>query len=130
MSIAYFFRASLKRHIRAIAALLVAAIFFGLMVGGAQPVAVGLIPSPWDKLAHASLFAVLAACIGFASGLRGRRMFLFAFSCALLIGVLDEWHQAFLPGRQAGWDDLVADAAGSLIGALLIWTYQGMRQRA
>ena len=129
MSIAYFFRDSLKRHIRAIAALLVAAIFFGLMVGGAQPVAVGLIPSPWDKLAHASLFAVLAACIGLASGLRGSRTILFAFLSALLIGVLDEWHQAFLPGRQAGWDDLVADAAGSLIGALLIWKYQGMRQR-
>ena len=128
MAIAYF-SDKLKRHMRAVAALSVAVIFIGLMVGGAQPVAVGLIPSPWDKLAHASLFAVLAACIGLASGLRGGRMILFAFSSALLIGVLDEWHQAFLPGRQAGWDDLAADAAGSLSGALLTWKYQGMRQR-
>ena len=69
-----FSRDKLKRHGRAITALLVVGILFGLFVGGAQPVAVGLIPSPWDKLAHASLFAVLAACIGLASGLRGGRV--------------------------------------------------------
>ncbi|MBK8401174.1 MAG: VanZ family protein [Propionivibrio sp.] len=124
-----FSRDNLKRHGRAITALLVVGILFGLFVGGAQPVAVGLIPSPWDKLAHASLFAVLAACIGLASGLRGGRVVLLAFAGALLVGSLDEWHQVFLPGRQAGWDDLAADAAGSLIGAVLIGAFTGRPPR-
>lgn len=35
------------------------AIIAGLFVGGAQPVAVGLIPVPWDKVVHASAFFVL-----------------------------------------------------------------------
>lgn len=91
--------------------------------------AVGLIPSPWDKLAHAGLFAVLAACIGLASGLRGGHVVLLAFAGALLVGSLDEWHQVFLPGRQAGWDDLAADAAGSLIGAVLIGAFTGRPPR-
>ena len=124
-----FSRDNLKRHGRAITALLVVGILFGLFVGGAQPVAVGLIPSPWDKLAHAGLFAVLAACIGLASGLRGGRVVLLAFAGALLVGSLDEWHQVFLPGRQAGWDDLAADAAGSLIGAVLIGAFTGRPPR-
>lgn len=101
------------------AGLLALAVPAGLWFGGAQPVAVGLVPSPWDKLAHAAVFAVLAVAIACASGLRGGRMAWFAFAGALLVGVADEWHQASLPGRLAGWDDLAADALGALAGALL-----------
>jgi VanZ family protein len=81
---------------------------------------VGLLPVPWDKVAHALVFAVLAVTIGLASGLRGWRVVLLAAGAALLIGVLDEWHQVFLPGRQAGLDDLAADVVGGLAGALLL----------
>jgi len=95
------------------------AIVLGLLLLGAQPFAVGLVPSPWDKFAHGFVFALLAAAIGLASGLRGGRMVLLAFTGALLVGVMDEWHQVFLPGRQAGWDDLAADAVGGLLGAVL-----------
>jgi VanZ family protein len=35
-----------------------------------------------------------------------------------LYGVTDEWHQSFVPGRTPAADDLVADAVGSLAGAL------------
>jgi VanZ family protein len=49
-------------------------------------------------------------------------MVLLAVGGALLVGVLDEWHQVILPGRQAGWDDLAADTVGGLIGALLVST--------
>ena len=93
----------------------------GLLVGGAQPVAVGLVPAPWDKLAHASVFAVLAAAVGHASGLRGWRMVLVAFIGAGAVGLADEWHQMFLPGRSAGWDDLAADMLGAAVGATAVW---------
>ena len=93
----------------------------GLLVGGAQPVAVGLVPAPWDKLAHASVFAVLAAAIGYASGLRGWPMVLLALGGASAVGLADEWHQVYLPGRRAGWDDLVADCVGALLGTVAVW---------
>ena len=98
--------------------LLAVAIVLALMIGGAQPVAVGLVPSPWDKLVHAVVFAVLAVSVGLASGRGGRRVLVVAFAGALLVGALDEWHQVFLPGRSAGLDDLLADAVGAAIGAL------------
>ena len=89
----------------------------GLFYGGAQPVAVGLIPAPWDKLAHVAVFAVLAGAIGYASGLRGARMWWLAFASALAVGAADEWHQLSLPGRGPGWGDLFADAVGAALGA-------------
>lgn len=95
----------------------------GLFVVGAQPVAVGLIPVPWDKVAHGVLFAGFAGLIGLAAGLlplrRGVLLGL-AFVGALAIGVADELHQATLPGRQAGWDDLAADAFGAAIGTWVL----------
>ena len=89
----------------------------GLYFGGAQPVAVGLFPSPYDKLVHASVFAVMAVAIGYASGLRGWRMLLVGWLGAVAVGALDEWHQMYLPGRSAGLDDLAADAIGAAAGA-------------
>ena len=37
-----------------------------------------------------------------------------------MIGLFDEWHQIYLPGRKAGWDDFAADVTGSLIGIALL----------
>ena len=114
------FKRALARHLRVAMVVLALGIPFGLFVLGAQPFAVGLVPSPWDKLAHGCVFAVLAAAIGLASGLRGWRMVLLAVAGAVLVGGLDEWHQVYLPGRQAGLDDLAADAVGGLVGALAV----------
>lgn len=95
-------------------------IVLGLFVLGAQPFAVGLVPSPWDKLLHFVVFAVLAAAIGLASGWRGWRLSLLVIGGALLVGGLDEWHQSYLPGRQPGWEDLAADGVGGVVGALAL----------
>jgi len=110
-----------QRVWRLVAALLAVALPVGLWVGGSQPVAVGLIPTPWDKLAHAGVFALLAAVIGYASGLRGWRVLLLAFVGAMGVGVVDELHQLTLPGRAAGLDDLAADATGAALGAWAIY---------
>jgi len=37
-----------------------------------------------------------------------------------LYGLTDEWHQSFVPLRQASARDLAADAAGVLIGSFLM----------
>jgi uncharacterized protein YfiM (DUF2279 family) len=100
-----------------------AAVPLGLFYGGAQPYAVGLIPTPWDKFAHVGVFGLLAGAISYASGLSGARMWWLGFALAALVGAVDEWHQAALPGRAAGWDDLAADAVGAALGAsaLQLW---------
>lgn len=109
--------------LRLLALLAAVALPVGLFYAGAQPYAVGLIPPPWDKFAHAAVFALLAAAVAYASGLRGARMWWLGFAVAVLVGAADEWHQVSLPGRAAGWDDLAADAVGAALGAtaLLRW---------
>src|SRR5690242_6010295 len=76
----------LSRYLRAAAMLLVLGILIGLFAGGAQAVAVNLIPSPCDKLAHAVIFALLMSAIGAATGLSGWRRLGLAFLGAALIG--------------------------------------------
>jgi VanZ family protein len=113
-----------QRSIRILATLAVVMSAAVLYVGGAQPVAVGLFPAPWDKLAHLLTFAVIGMAAGLAGGMRGWRMALCCLAGALLVGGMDEIHQIFLPGRSASWADLAADAAGGLLGAAALAVLQ------
>jgi len=69
-----------------------------------------------DKLIHAAEYAVFFLLLRRASS--GRAWI------ALLIAVLyagsDELHQAFVPGRHAGFDDFSADLAGIALMAVLL----------
>ena len=75
------------------------------------------------KLAHLCLFAVLGflAYAAFSGSLPPRR----AFPAALILGggwgVLDEVHQAFVPGRSCELRDMGIDFAGVLLGAAFLW---------
>ncbi len=84
--------------------------------GNSQPEAAGLIPSPWDKLAHLGWYAVLAGLLltGF-----GRKAWPWILAGTFILAGWDEWRQAALPGRQPGVDDWLADATGILIGLWL-----------
>ena len=84
--------------------------------GGSQPEAAGLIPPPWDKLVHLAWFAVLAGLLHLGLGLR-RGVWVALFCVG--IGLWDEWRQLSLPGRSAGWDDLLFDALGIALGVML-----------
>lgn len=117
------------RNIRAFAILAVILTGAGLHVLGAQAFAVGLVHSPWDKFAHMMTFAFLGGAIGLASGTRGWRQAFFCIGGALLMGVMDEWHQAYLPGRVASWGDLFADIAGGVLAATLLAAWQGAMHR-
>ncbi|MEO8387062.1 VanZ family protein [Polaromonas sp.] len=111
------FSENLPQTVRILAALSVILAATALYILGAQPIAVGLFPSPWDKLAHLLVFGMLGAAVGIASGSHGWRLTLRCVTGAIAVGVMDELHQAFLPGRSASWSDLAADAAGGLLGA-------------
>lgn len=98
---------------------LLAAAFIVSMLfwGGSQPVAVGLFPAPYDKLAHFVTFAALSLVLWI--GVEGKWPVL-VFMLVVAIGGLDELRQFYLPGRQAGWDDFLVDAlaAGFVISLL------------
>lgn len=81
--------------------------------GNDQPVAAGLIPAPWDKLAHLAWYAVLSGLLLVAAG---HRAWPWTLSGLLLLAGWDEWHQFALPGRQPGFGDWVADALGVVVG--------------
>jgi VanZ family protein len=100
--------------VRSLAVTIVVLMLAALFVGGAQPIAVGLIPAPWDKLAHAAFFFVFALLLARFVSLPVALV----IGLAMLVGAADEIHQAFLPGRVAGWDDWLADVVGAGLGLI------------
>jgi UDP-2,3-diacylglucosamine pyrophosphatase LpxH len=105
------------------------------------------LPPPFDKGAHATVFAVLALALDVAlrhaaPGLPLYRRHLLIFAAVSLYGATDEWHQAFVPGRSCEVADWVADTLGGALAlglasihllttrrlAALSW-WRGMRRR-
>jgi VanZ family protein len=84
-----------------------------------------------DKLVHAGVYGLLAflAARAFATlpGLDTPRTLAWAAAIfAILYGLSDEVHQAFVPERTADFWDLVADAFGAVGGAVFYrWRVQG-----
>jgi VanZ family protein len=80
----------------------------------------------WDlvlrKLAHATEYAVLAALLTRALAPLG------AFLAAVGFAVTDELHQALVPGRSARPLDVLIDAAGALVGLLLLRRWLASRR--
>src|SRR5256885_12901003 len=74
----------------------------------------------WDKLLHLTEYTGLAFL--FCRALAGEGLgWLAAGAAALLLtsmyGATDEWHQAFVPLRNADIRDWLADTAGAALGA-------------
>jgi VanZ family protein len=76
----------------------------------------------WDKLLHAVEYAVLAALFGRALVGEGQG-WVASFAAAALLaaayGATDEYHQSFVPLRNADVRDWMVDAAGACLGALV-----------
>jgi VanZ family protein len=77
----------------------------------------------WDKLLHVVGYAVLGvlALRAFHGGFERLRSepTLYAALAVILWGISDEFHQSFVPGRDASPLDVVADAVGFVIAALV-----------
>jgi VanZ family protein len=99
-----------------------------LWVVGSLPIAVNLVSAPWDKLAHAAVYAVLSCAIGLASGRDGARLIAVGFLGAMAIGLADELLQFWAAGRQADVEDLMADAVGAALGTLPLAVLVHLRQ--
>lgn len=82
------------------------------------------LPHPWDKLAHGTAYAALAFALEWAfrataPGMPRSRRRLWILVLAGLFAFLDEWHQSFVPGRDASAGDLAADLVGILAAGIL-----------
>ncbi len=77
------------------------------------------------KGAHLLLFTVLGGfvTVAFFTLTRrvGLRLVLPAWLIASLVGVADEVHQHFVPGRTMMLSDMALDAGGALLGVLVAW---------
>ena len=113
--------------IRLAALLLFTLVVLNLFYHGAQPYSVGLVPAPWDKAVHATLFGGLATLIWVMLGGRRPLADLLAPLGAMGVGVVDEWAQSFVPGRGVDAADLIADAVGALLAVGVLAT---LRRRA
>lgn len=103
------------------AALTMAAIWL-LSSSSAPGVPIDVLPFR-DRGAHFLAYGTLSFFVAHApirTGERRRaRVWLFAVYTAVLWGLLDEIHQAFVPGRSPDLVDLVADGLGASVGAFL-----------
>jgi VanZ family protein len=73
----------------------------------------------WDlvlrKCAHMTEYAILAALLW-----RALRSYRWAFVVAVAYACTDEFHQSFVRGRHATPVDVCIDAAGALVGLVLV----------
>lgn len=82
--------------------------------------AAGRVP---DWIGHGGAWLILCGllCRGLAGGLRpiSRAAALLAVGLATAYGIADEYHQSFVPGREASAADVVKDLGGATLGAFL-----------
>ena len=81
--------------------------------------------SAQDKLIHLVGYGLLGALLLGAmpwreGGYRPRHV-VFAAMLATLYGLTDEWHQAYVPGRNSDVLDMIADAIGAALGSGMLW---------
>jgi len=87
----------------------------------------------WDKAAHATEYGVLAALIwraiggSFLAAATPARAAAYLGACGLY-GVLDEFHQSFVPGRDASALDVTADVVGAAVVLAALWIVSSLRR--
>ena len=86
-----------------------------------------------DKLLHALVFGVLGFFTlgAMKTGADGHRTFQTWLAVVLvtLYGVLDEFHQHFVPGRTPDIHDVMADMVGGMLGVWLSYRFIKARLR-
>ena len=81
----------------------------------------------FDKVVHAFMYGVLGLLLARSMHNPPRTTLLRVWLASILfcgaMGSLDEWHQQYIEGRDADVNDLIADCAGSVVGAS-IWAFK------
>ena len=74
-----------------------------------------------DKIIHALAYTLMAL-LAWMSFAREQRPLMIVFMISVLFcslyGLSDEWHQSFVPGRDASFGDWLADTMGAALAAM------------
>lgn len=94
--------------------------------GGVLPA----VPSALHNLLHVPAYALLAASwhVALPSRRSGRTLLLIGL-LTVGYGVLDEWYQSFVPGRECSAADLLRDAIGAAVGIFAVHRITAERMR-
>jgi VanZ family protein len=82
-----------------------------------------------DKLIHATAYAIMATLFWHAAMQRCHihlLPWLVVAACACY-GISDEFHQSFVPGRDASVWDWLADISGATVASMLLFRYYSTR---
>ncbi len=111
-----------SRKVATIGVILWMALIFALSSQSTLPATGGLPANLVAVAGHLVAYSVLAALIRLAIGGTeyNRRADLLAIALATLYGVSDEFHQSFVPGRDASVFDLAVDLAAATLGTTLV----------
>lgn len=77
-----------------------------------------------DLLVHAAFYAVLGVFLAYSLAppqIATWRRILFLTILVTAYGVFDEYHQSFVPGRDASAWDILADGLGGFLAALMLF---------
>lgn len=96
-----------------VAAVLMAAVLF---VGAKGIGTVNSVPPLVHKFEHFFYYGGMAALLAFAVG---RRRWWIPMLVVALVGLLDEWHQFYVPGRNSSPLDWMVDVAGAALAVYL-----------
>ena len=89
-----------------------------------------------DKIIHASIFFILGLLVYRALEPRHQvnkfnwSRLVIAVAAVIIYGVTDEFHQAFVPGRNVDVLDALADAMGGLLAATIIYLQSNRKSQA
>jgi len=111
------------RPIPALAALLWMGLIFALSARSTVPVPPGLTTELTSIAGHFCAYAVLSALLWWAIDPRAmpaRQRMVLALAVAVMFGLTDEWHQSFVPGRNASLLDIAVDGIGAICGLVLV----------
>jgi len=77
-----------------------------------------------DKVAHLIEYAILSFLLirtfkTSSSSILRRRYFLVTGILGIFLGLLDEWHQLYIPGRYFEFSDLAFDLGGIILAGLI-----------
>jgi VanZ family protein len=107
----------------AAAFIMAATLFVGAEVAGKA----SLFPAPWDKLAHFLYYGTMVALLSHGVG---RRWLWLPLVLVPLVGAMDEWHQFYVPGRDASVFDWLADGLGTVVAVFAFWRITSRRKQA
>jgi VanZ family protein len=108
--------------------------FLRRLFPAASPHALNLMHTGIRKLAHITEFGVLSTAV--FHGVRGERFgwrwqwAVITLIIAMSYAGLDEWHQSFVPVREARLRDVLIDSTGALLAQLLVWVYAKLHRNS